>query len=423
MADLLITNGRVLTCAGPGPRYGLDMANPGLIPSGFVRIQDGLIAAVGSGDGMKTISADTQIIDAQARLVMPGLVDPHTHAVHGGSREHELEMKMKGVPYLEILKQGGGILSTVRATRSASREELSAKLRKSLDIMLRWGTTTVEIKSGYGLNFEDEIKCLEVVRDMDHPLDLVPTYMGAHAVPPEFKDDREGYIQLMENTVIPYVAHHHLAEFIDCFCEHGVFSVDESQRILETGKRYGLKIKIHADEIEPMGGGELAGRLGAVTAEHLVAVSQTGIQMMKEAGTIPILLPGTAFYLKLKTYAPARAMIDAGLAVALASDYNPGSCPTESLQSVMVHACLGLGLTPAEIINGMTINAAWAINRGDRVGSLEPGKQGDVLIMDVPNEQYLIYHWGINHIDTVIKHGSILIQGGQWVGLKVRDES
>jgi imidazolonepropionase len=415
MADLLITKARILTCASKYPKRYDELADLSVTSNGYVAVADGIIIDVGSGEGNEHIHKHTVLLDAGGKTVMPGLVDPHTHAVHYGSREHELELKLKGVPYLEILKQGGGILNTVNATRNANRDDLSSKLRKTLNTMLLWGTTTVEIKSGYGLNFADEVKCLEVVRDLDHPMDLIATYMGAHAVPPEFKDNRQGYIDLMIQEVIPYVAKHNLAEFIDCFCEHGVFSVEESEQILLHGQSYGLDIKIHADEIEPMGGGELAARIGAITAEHLVAVSPEGIAQMRTAGTIPILLPGTSFYLKLKNYAPARQMIENGLPIALASDYNPGSCPTESIQSVMIHACLGMGLTPAEIINGMTINAAFAIKRGDQVGSIEKGKQADILIMDAPNEQYLIYHFGINHVDTVIKKGQVLVQNGKHV--------
>ncbi len=413
MAELLIQNGRIVTCAGNAPKSMEDLNDLNIIENGYVAISSaGMILDTGGGSGDFYRDASTQIIDAGGRVVMPGLVDPHTHAVHYGSRENEIELKLRGVPYLEILKQGGGILSTVRATRSASKDMLSEKLAKTLNTMLLWGTTTVEIKSGYGLNLLDEVKCLEVVRDMDHPIETVRTYMGAHAVPPEYSNNRAAYIDFMLTEVIPYVAHHKLAEFIDCFCEEGVFSIEESEQILRKGAEFGLALKIHADEIEPMGGGELAARVQAVTAEHLVAVSDQGIDDMAAAGTIPILLPGTSFYLKLKTYAPARKMIAKGLPIALASDYNPGSCPTESLQSVMVHAYLGMGLTPAEIINGITINAAHAIRRGHLIGSIEAGKQADIVIMDAPNEQYLIYHFGINHVHTVIKKGKIRVQDG-----------
>ncbi|SKA79757.1 imidazolonepropionase [Caloramator quimbayensis] len=413
MADIIIKNARILTCKSNGPKIKEHMQDLGIIERGFIAVENGIIQEVGEGDGEEFCDRHTEIIDAEYKTVLPGFVDPHTHLVHYGSRENEIELKLKGVPYIEILKMGGGILSTVRATRAASYDQLMKKMIRSLDIMLLWGTTTVEAKSGYGLNFVDEVKCLEVLRDCTHPVEIIRTYMGAHAVPEEYKDNREGYINLMTERIIPYVAEKELAEFIDCFCEEGVFSVEESERILLKGKEHGLKIKIHADEIEPMGGAELAGRIGAVSAEHLIAASDEGIEAMKEGGVIPVLLPGTSFYLRLGKYARGRKMIDMGLPVALATDYNPGTCPTESLQGIMVFASMGMGLTPQEVINAMTINSAYAIDRGDKVGSIEKGKNADILIMDAPNENYIIYHFGINHVNTVIKNGKIVVKEGR----------
>lgn len=410
MADILIKNARILTCKSNGPKVGLEMQDLGVIENGFIGIDNGIITDVEYGDGMGLIERHTEVIDAEGRLVMPGLVDPHTHLVHYGSRENELELKLRGTAYIDILKSGGGILSTVRATRAASFENLTSKVKKSLDLMLQWGTTTVEGKSGYGLNFVDEVKCLEVLRDVNHPVEIVRTYMGAHAVPIEFKSDKEGYIKLMMDRIIPYIAENKLAEFIDCFCEEGVFSIEESERILTKGSEYGLRIKLHADEIEPMGGAQLAGKLKAVSAEHLVAASDEGIEAMKQAGVIPVLLPGTSFYLRLGRYAKARKMIEMGMPVALATDYNPGTCPTESLQSIMVFASMGMGMTPQEVISAMTINSAYAINRGNTVGSIEKGKKADIVIMDAPNENYIVYHFGINHVSTVIKDGKIVIK-------------
>lgn len=410
MADILIKNARILTCKSDGPKAGAQMQDLGVIENGFIAVENGNILEVGNGEGEGYSDKHTEIIDAEGRLVMPGLVDPHTHLVYYGSRENELELKLKGAGYIDILKSGGGILSTVRATRAASFENLSTKVRNSLDLMLEWGTTTVEAKSGYGLNFVDEVKCLEVLRDVKHPVDIVRTYMGAHAVPTEYKDDKEGYIKLMMDRIIPYVAENELAEFIDCFCEEGVFSLEESERILKRGSECGLKIKLHADEIEPMGGAQLAGKLHAVSAEHLVAASDEGIEEMKHSGVIPILLPGTSFYLRLGKYARAKKMIQAGMPVALATDYNPGTCPTESLQSIMVFASMGMGMTPQEVISAMTINSANAINRGNIVGSIEKGKKADIIIMDAPNENYIVYHFGINHVSTVIKEGKIVIK-------------
>ncbi len=413
MADILIRNARILTCKSNGPKRGEEMQDLGIIENGFIAVENGIILELGNGDGSEYVDKHTQVEDAKGRVVMPGFVDPHTHLVHYGSRENELEMKLKGVSYIDILKAGGGILSTVRATRSASFEDLTKKLLKSLDLMLMWGTTTVEAKSGYGLNFVDEVKCLEVLKDAKHPVDIVRTYMGAHAVPEEYKGNTEGYINLMMDKIIPYVAENDLAEFIDCFCEEGVFSLEESERILLRGKELGLKIKIHADEIEPMGGAQLAGKLHAASAEHLVAASDEGIEAMKEGGVIPTLLPGTSFYLRLGKFARARKMIDMGLPVALATDYNPGTCPTESLQGIMVFASMGMGMTPQEVINAMTINSAHAVNRGDVVGSLEKGKKADILMMDAPNENYMIYHFGINHVINVIKDGRFVVRDGR----------
>lgn len=415
MAEILIRNARIVTCSSNGPKCGIEMQELGIIENGFIAIKDGCILDIGGGDGACYIEDATRIIDADNRTVMPGLVDPHTHIIHYGSRENELEMKLKGVSYLEILKAGGGILSTVKATREADKEQLENKLKNSLNNMLLWGTTTIEAKSGYGLNFEDEVKCLEVLRDVKHPVDIVKTYMGAHAIPSEYKENRTEYIKLMLERVIPYVAENNLAEYIDCFCEHGVFSVEESREILLCGRKYGLKIKLHADEIEPMGGAELAGELEASTAEHLIAATDEGILAMKKGNVIPVLLPGTSFYLRIGKYARAKKMLQEGLGIALATDYNPGSCPTESLQSIMIFASMGMGLSPQEVINGMTINAAYAIGRGDKVGSLQKGKQADIVIMNAPNENYLIYHFGINHVNMVIKNGKIVVDEGRMV--------
>lgn len=413
MADIVIKNARVLTCKSNGPKRGEEMQDLGVIPNGFVAVENGKILEVASGDGKDYIEKHTQVVDAEGRVVMPGFVDPHTHLVHYGSRENELEMKLKGMAYIDILKAGGGILSTVRATRAASFEDLTKKLVKSLNLMLTWGTTTVEAKSGYGLNFVDEVKCLEVLRSVNHHVDIVRTFMGAHAVPEEYKGNKEGYIKLMRDRIVPYVSENGLAEFIDCFCEDGVFSLEESERILLNGRENGLKIKIHADEIEPMGGAQLAGKLNATSAEHLVAASDEGIEAMKKGGVIPVLLPGTSFYLRLAKFARAKKMIEMGLPVALATDYNPGTCPTESLQGIMVFASMGMGMTPQEVINGMTINSAHAVNRGDVVGSLEKGKKADILIMDAPNENYLIYHFGVNHVLDVIKDGKYVVKDGR----------
>ncbi|MBQ4000779.1 MAG: imidazolonepropionase [Lachnospiraceae bacterium] len=376
----------------------------------WLLLEDGKVLSLGTGDpgGIARVPG-TEILDAGGLLVTPGLVDAHTHLIFGGYRQNELALKLQGVSYLEILARGGGILSTVSATRRAGEEELFEKARKDLDEMLKHGVTTVEIKSGYGLDRETELRQLKVIKKLreELPLDLVSTYLGAHALPPEYKDNREGYISLMCEEIIPEVAREGLAEFCDVFCETGVFTAEETGRILEAGKKYGLRPKIHADEIDAIGGSELTKEVGAVSAEHLIRCRESGIQAMKEAGTIACLLPATSFYLGA-AYAPARQMIDAGVPVAMATDYNPGSCPSLNLQFVMNLGCLRYRLTPEEVLAAVTLNAAGAIGRADRLGSLEPGKQADLVIWDAPDLEYICYRMGSNLAKTVMKKGKIV---------------
>ena len=376
----------------------------------WILVEDGKVLTLGTGDpgGIKD-QPDTEFLDAGGALVTPGLVDAHTHLVFGGYRQNELALKLKGVSYLEILERGGGILSTVAATRRASLEELLEKARKDLLEMLRHGITAVEIKSGYGLDRETELRQLRVVKRLreELPIDLAATYLGAHALPPEYKDRREDYIRLVCEEIIPEVAREGLAEFCDVFCETGVFTAEETGRILEAGKKYGLRPKIHADEIDAIGGSELTKKVGAVSAEHLIRCRESGIQAMKEAGTIACLLPATSFYLGA-AYAPARQMIDAGVPVAMATDYNPGSCPSLNLQFVMNLGCLRYRLTPEEVLAAVTLNAAGAIGRADRLGSLEPGKQADLVIWDAPDLEYICYRMGSNLAKTVMKKGKIV---------------
>jgi imidazolonepropionase len=425
---LVISGARqVLTLAGDNtkPRVREQMEQLGIVEGvdTCVAAVDGIIAAVGSRAEVEQALNELCIrweeaehIDATGKLVMPGLVDPHTHLVFGGSREYELELRMKGATYLEILQQGGGILSTTRMTREADENQLLEEAWKRLDTFLLHGVTTVEAKSGYGLTTEDELKQLRVARMLNrqHPVDVVSTFMGAHAVPPEYKSNPDLYVDLIVEEMIPRVAEEGLAEFCDVFCEHGVFSVEQSERILEAGKRAGLIPKIHADEIEPMGGAELAARVGAISADHLLKASDEGIAAMAKAGVVATLLPGTAFFL-MAPYARARQMIEAGVPVALSTDRNPGSSPTENLQLIMNLAVLNMKMTPAEVIVAATINAAHAINRADSVGSLEAGKQADILIMNVPSYRHLSYQYGVNHVDTVIKAGRVVVKGGKLV--------
>ncbi|MFA6940925.1 MAG: imidazolonepropionase [Clostridiaceae bacterium] len=406
----------LVTCAGKGIKKGKEQRDAKIIENGYVIVNDDIIEELGSGDDYKKfIDKNTILIDGAGKTVTPGLVDPHTHVVYAGSRENELPLKLNKVSYIDILKAGGGILSTVENTRKAADADLFNESKKRLDTMLLHGTTTIESKSGYGLNFKDEVKILEVNRMLSskHPIDVVSTYLGAHAVPLEFKDDREGYINLMINKVIPYVAEKKLAEFIDCFLEEGVFSLDEAERILKRGRDCGLKLKVHADEIVSIKGAELSGKLKATSAEHLVAISEAGIREMAENNVIAVLLPSTSFYLMLNKFAPGRKMIDENLAVALATDCNPGTSPTENLQNVMTYACFGMGLLPEEIINAVTINAAYAIGRGDSIGSIENGKKADLVIFNSKNLNYLIYHFGVNAVDKVIKNGKIAVENSK----------
>lgn len=405
MDRLLVKNiGVLATPEGRGAKGGKAQGEIRTLRNAWVRIEGGLITGLGSGEPEGTENA--RILDAGGRLATPGLVDAHTHLVFGGWRQNELALKLRGTPYLDILAQGGGILSTVRATRAASEKELEDKARLALDEMLAFGTTTCEAKSGYGLDKETELHQLRVIRALDgsHPIDLVPTFLGAHALPEEYKNDRQGYIRLLCGDIIPAIAAEGLASFCDVFCETGVFTAEESRTILEAGKAHGLLPKIHADEIDPIGGSRLAGEIGAVSAEHLIVCPPEGIAAMAAGGTAACLLPATSFYLGA-AYAPAREMVSAGVPVALATDFNPGSCPCLNMQLVMSLGCLKYRLTPEEVLSAVTLNAAAAIKRAESVGSLEPGKLGDLVIWDGPDLNYICYRLGSNLAHTVIKKG------------------
>ncbi len=407
-ALLLIKNiGMLATARGCAARAGAEQGDISLTQGCWITAENGIITKIGQGEPPALEGA--QVIDAKNRLVTAGLVDAHTHLVFGGWREHELALKLHGVPYLDILAQGGGILSTVHSTRAATEEELCEKTAKLLNEMLSLGTTTCEAKSGYGLDLENECKQLRVVQKLQNtqPVELVPTFMAAHAVPPEYQENREGYIRLIIDEMIPYVSEHKLAKYCDIFCETGVFSAKESKKILLAAKEHGLIPKIHADEIDPIGGSVLAGEIGAVSAEHLIVCPPEGIASMAKGGTIACLLPATSFYLGA-TFAPAREMVTANVPVAVASDFNPGSTPNLSLQLAMNIACLRYRLTPEEVLTAATLNAAAAIGCADKVGTVEVGKQADLLIWDAPNLNFIFYRYGSNLIDTVIKKGQIV---------------
>ncbi len=383
------------------------------IQNGLVILEDEKIIHVGQGeipDGIETDNS-TIIIDGKGKTVTPGLIDSHTHLVHGGSREKELSMKLKGVPYLDILAAGGGIHSTVNATINATSEELYDKALKSLEKMLSFGVTTVEAKSGYGIeDFNTELKQLEVAKKLDenHPIDIISTFMGAHAIPEKYKDNPEVFVDIIVNEMIPEVGRKKLAAFCDVFCEQGVFTIEQSKRILLAGRKYGMEAKIHADEIHHLGGAELAAEIGCISADHLIAASDKGIEMIAKKGVVANLLPGTSFNLQAGHYARARKMIDMGVDVALSTDYNPGSCPTENLQLIMSFASLIMKMTPFEVIKGVTLNGAKCLGIENLVGSIEVGKIADITIFDSNNIDYVIYHFGINHTDTVIKRGKVV---------------
>lgn len=409
--DTLITNiGQLLPMDQPGPVKGKQMNNLTVLENVAVGIEAGEIVWIDTSDQAVDIQAQV-VIDAKGKLVTPGLVDPHTHLVFGGSREKEMALKQQGVPYLEILARGGGILATVHATRTASFETLLEKALFHLDRMAMHGITTVEAKSGYGLDKVTELKQLKVAKAAaeQHPLDIVSTFLGAHAIPPEAKDDPKQFLEEMSDLFTEIKAEN-LAEFVDIFTETGVFTVEQSRSYLQKAKAAGFGVKIHADEIDPLGGTELAVALNAISGDHLAVASTEGIMQLAASDTIGVILPGTSFYLGTDTYANAREMIDEGAAIAISTDFNPGSSVTENLQFIMSIAALKLKLSPAEIWHAVTVNAAHAIGRGAEAGSIAIGRKADIVIWDAPNYMYLPYHYGINHAHTVIKNGNVLYE-------------
>ncbi|MFC4766269.1 imidazolonepropionase [Effusibacillus consociatus] len=411
---------QVITVGGAStaPKIREQMTDLQIIEHGGIVLENDRIAFVGSDiEAQKYVDrleTETRTICAEGKIVTPGLIDPHTHIVFAGSREKELEMRLQGDSYIEILKQGGGILYSTAQTRAAPEEELVEASKKRLDRFLLYGVTTLEAKSGYGLTVEDELKQLRAARRLNemHPIDIVSTFMGAHAVPTEFKENPDEYVRIVIEEMLPKVAEEKLAEFCDVFCEEGVFTLQQSERILEAGKKLGLIPKIHADEIVQFGGAELAAKIGAISADHLLKASDEGIHMMAQKGVVAVLLPGTAFFLMEKP-ADARKMIEAGVPVALSTDRNPGSCPTESLPLIMNFACLTMKMTPAEVLTASTINAAHAIGRANEIGSIEVGKKADLVLFDAPNYQFLQYNFGVNLVEMVIKDGGVAVEGGK----------
>ena len=408
--DLVIKNAQELLTLSPSVK---EESGLGIIRHGAVAIKKGRIFWVGKTEGLSNqffLNRDGLEIDATGKVVMPGLIDAHTHLIFAGSREDEFELRIQGLSYQEIAERGGGILSTVEATRKASFDELFALGKKRLDWMLCKGVTTLEAKSGYGLSLQSELKILKVLKALQesHPMNIVRTFLGAHTFPREFREDRAGYINLLTEEMIPKVAQERLAEFCDVFCEAKAFTVEESKKILETGKRYGLKPKIHADQLSPGGGAELAAEVNAYSADHLEYVSQEGIKKMAEKGVTAVLLPGASFFLSMKKYPPARDMIEQGVSVSLATDLNPGSSMTESLPLMMTMGCTMYKMLPKEVIQATTIHAARAIGREKEIGSLEVGKEADISLLDIPNYRFLPYHFGVDHVDSVVKKGKIV---------------
>jgi imidazolonepropionase len=408
-ANELIT----MNTAFGAPRIGEDMSNLAIINDGAIAIKEDRIIFTGSTDELISkynIEKIETKIDASNKLVTPGFVDPHTHIIFDGTRENELSLKLEGKSYLDILNEGGGILKTVRDTRKASIEKLVLNGKKILDQMLAHGTTTIETKSGYGLTTESEIKILKTVKTLntEHCIDIIPTFLGAHAIPVEYQNNPEDYVDLIVTEMIPVIVKENLAEFCDVFCEEGIFSIEQTRKILQAAKRYGLQPQIHVDEIIDTNGALLAAEIMAVQAAHLLKSNEDGFKAMAEANVIATLLPGTPFCLMLDTYAPARRMIDLGVPIALATDLNP-NCWTSSMQMIMTLACYNMRLSPAEALTASTINSACAIQRQDEIGSIEVGKKADLIIFDVPNHQFLSYQFGVNLVSEVIKNGRIVV--------------
>ena len=417
MTDLLIHNlAEVATAEGSAPRRGADQGRLRRIQGAEVVCRDGRIAFVGSPEERRRHFGelpDAERLDGRGGTLIPGFVDPHTHLPWAGSREEEFAARLAGKSYQEIAAAGGGILSTVAATRRAPEEELVGNVLRRMDQMLAWGTTTAEAKSGYGLNQADELKQLRAIREASgrHPVDLVPTLLAAHEVPPEYRggdgSGRRRWVDQICDEIVPATAAAGLARFCDVFCEHGVFSAAESRQILAAGVRHGLLPRLHADEFVDSGGAELAAELGAFSADHLMAVSPAGVEALAGSGVTAVLLPGTSFFLRKHVYAPARRLVEAGVPVALATDCNPGSSFTESMPMVVVLAVFELGLSVEESLTAATLNSACCLGLGAEVGSIEAGKRADLVLLDAPNLLHLVYHYGINPVAAVVKGGRV----------------
>ena len=411
MNNLIIKNAaQVVTCSGFEGKHGAEMSNLNVIENGTVIVTDGIISHVlKEGEAIPVNRSEYKEIDATGKALLPGFVDPHTHFVFGGHREEEFSWRMRGDSYMSIMERGGGIVNTTKATRAATEDELYISAKKRLDDMLKLGITTTEGKSGYGLDKETELKQLRVMRrlNQDHPIDIVSTFMGPHATPAEWKGREDEFIDFNINEMLPLVAKEKLAECADIFCEKNVFTIEQSRRFLTAAREHGFLLKIHADEIVQFGGAELAAELKMLSADHLLQASDEGIKAMAQSGVVATLLPLTAFSLR-EEYARGREMIDANCIVALATDLNPGSSFTASVPLLFALACIYMNFSPEEAITAYTINSAAAINRADSIGSIDVGKQGDMILLQYPSYKFLPYYVGMNCVETVIKRGFIV---------------
>ncbi|MGA9407494.1 MAG: imidazolonepropionase [Bacteroidota bacterium] len=409
--NLFIKNiGQLVTVASNGKPFkaGREMRELNIIDNAAVLIENGIIQQIGPSDKLSA-PTDIDVLDVANRVALPGFVDSHTHTVFAGSRENEFAMRAEGRSYTEIANVGGGILSTMKATRAATKKELLRSAGRRLNEMMKLGTTTVEIKSGYGLRVDAETKILDVLHDLrrDHYMNVIPTFLGAHAFPPEFTEDRNGYVELITSKMLPYIGERQLAVFCDVFCDEGYFDLHQTEQILLEAKRFGLIPKVHADQLFAIGGTELGIHLNAISVDHLEHLTPNGIEALKKSSTIATVLPGPSFFLN-HPYAPARSIIDANIPLAIATDFNPGSSMSFSMPMMMTIACTQMKMTPEEVIAASTLNGAAALGLSHETGSIEVGKQADIVVYDVPNYRYIPYHYGVNHAWKIIKNGTVL---------------
>lgn len=411
-ADLMIVGlAEVATPIGHSGRRGADLP-ASVFPQAAVVVLEGRVVEVGDANVLRERWAPKEVLEGRGGILVPGFVDAHTHPIFFGTREEEFEQRVAGKTYVEIAQAGGGIRSSLLGVRTASKEELLARLLVRLDRFLELGTTTVEAKTGYGLTPDDEMKCLEVLAEasQQHAVEVVPTFLGAHDFPPEYQDQRSAYVDLLVNEMLPRVAESGLAEYCDVFTEGHVFGLEDSRRIMRAGSELGLGVRMHVDQLTALGGAQLAAELGAASADHLECVSPEGIEALAEAGVVPVLCPLVPLYLRQKEEAPARAMIRAGLAPALATDFNPGSCYVQSMPEVLTWAALRYGMSALEALTAATLNAAASLGRADRLGSIEVGKQADLVLLDVPNHHFLTYEFGRNPVRAVVKAGELVFE-------------